>query len=243
MSAKRMNYKAKWLAAIKESQPTPLELCDVVEEKAQVIDGTTVSAISELTKLQQVLVQAANQGVSLCEIMNECSDVGFAKFANLEHMIDGKISRMPSQVIVRRVRDIMKMAEERIGVLSAICDNHADAMNKVTFRVETLEIANRKLQEALMGSLIIGKNPSRSDIEEYLSEPMKYRRNSEYEDLDADFSLLITDDRESESDNESAHSDNAPDEYESDDPRSHKAKAVVKHNRIDSAYEDEIQRL
>jgi hypothetical protein len=236
MSAKKNNYKAKWLAALAEAQASPSELANDVEKLTTVLDDTSMTTQQNIERLHEALIGAGRQATNLCELMNECNDFNLVKFKQIDHMIDSKISKMPSMVIARRIRDVTRYAEERIGILSTMCESHERALSQMHERVQYLEIGNRKLQKTLMGTVLIGKNPSSDEIEALLDGD-KIRRDGGYESVDEDESALLTGPRSHDDDYSDVDNTHSDDERESDPVDNNKTAVVVKkHHKVDSGY-------
>jgi hypothetical protein len=189
---KRDNYKAKWLAALADGQQTPSELADVVENKLDSIEGSEFKATRELSLLHQTLIEGGKQAVSLCDMMDECRDMNMIMFKEITHGIDSKISQMPSKVLARRMRDVLMLAEERIGYLSTMCENLQDSVTKMSNKVDVLEVCNRKLQMTTISDLIIGGRPTKSQMEDFFENQSDVQRHSEYNQLPDDFSSIVT---------------------------------------------------
>jgi hypothetical protein len=192
MSAKKDNYKAKWLAALAAHVQTPTQEAENLEKRIEVIDSTQFNAHRELEALHDVLIECAQQARGGCELLDHTRDVGTLMFKEAIHDIDGRISKMPSRVIARRVRDVLKLLEERVGIQFAIIDNQRTAIGSMTQKLSELEISNRKLQRSVLTGLILGQNPTANEMEDYIANPSSVRRNSEYTELsDDNIGLLI----------------------------------------------------
>jgi len=200
MAARRNNYKTKWLASLADHASTAGTLVQELEGKLDTVDHTQFSATRELVKVHEALIECGKTATDLCDLMDETRICGDISFKTITHPIDGKLSTMPSKVLVTRVKDVLRIADERIGLLSSICESYHDAMTRVNMKVCSLEVSNRKLQGTVLKSLVIGQNPTVSELEDYSEDPLKVKRLSEYNELSDEFTSVLTNIRRQEMD-------------------------------------------
>jgi hypothetical protein len=194
-SRKHDNYKSKWLAALHDAQLTPTEAATQAEVKIESVEGTQLSAGRELAQLHQVLIEGGLQAVSLCDYLDETRVNNQLTFAPIIHGIDAHIGKMPSKIIARRIRDVLRLAEERIGILTAMYESSVEAVDRLTMRIDTMEIGNRHLQSNVLNSMLIGKGATPNEIDEYVQNPRHFRRISEYRSVPDDFNIILINDR------------------------------------------------
>jgi len=210
----RDNYKAKWLAAI-DPKSTLLE--DISVDGGQTVDNVTsthASLIADIRALHDTLIQGGNAAKSLCEVMDEFRLLGTIDFKEIQHNIDAKISTMPSKIIARRLRDVLRASQERIGLLSIMCMEQQDTIESLTSSMSILRHGTAKLQTTAINTLFIGQRATRDELEDYIKCPTKPRRGSEYNEYDEDWSSVLTNDRSHI--DESANNDH---DFNSDDDR------------------------
>lgn len=245
MTARRMNYKAKWLASLEGRASAPGEVATVLEQKLETVDNTQFSAVRELASLHTALQECGATAVDLCEMMDASRDVGQVTFKEVVHGIDTKLSTMPSKVLARRVRDVLRIADERIGILTSICESNFEAITRMSHRADVLEIGNRKLQYSVLNSLVIGKNPTPNEMEDYSMDPSSIKRLSEYSELPDDFTAMLTNNRKTALDyGNNTITDADYDDIFDDGDDTPEITAVVKqkhkHKRGDSKYQQDI---
>lgn len=187
MANPRGNYKAKWLAALGQlEEPDTVS----VESRNKLRDGTLVAtdAALEFRKIQTVTFEAAKAGKALVETLDEFQKVAGLDFGETLHEIDGKIGKMPVPILIRRLRDLLRIANMRIGLLStAAIENHKvviqlrDAIAACSPNTTTLD---RTLKEVAW----IGPQPSQSELEDFVATNGNFARDElVYNDLDEDW--------------------------------------------------------
>jgi hypothetical protein len=186
---KRDSYKAKWLASLAPSTQTGTETLHAAQSQINNVSHTQVNTSQEISRLHTTLIETAAAAKSLGELMDECQHIGTTDFGEIGHAIDNKIQSMSMIVIVRRVRDMIRLAEARIGILSAIADDQYNANRMLASEIKSLEQPTVNLQKVALESLLIGKNPSANELQEFTETELIgnfHRFGLEYEDVDED---------------------------------------------------------
>jgi hypothetical protein len=182
---KRDNYKAKLEAALKSGRTAnevSKSATTIIENAVDTTAGTTL----ELSKLQHVMLEAASTAKNLLELM-ECSrQIGEVSFPTIATAIDGRLNEMSMVVIARRVRDALKLAEARIGILSAAYENSYEAQINLEQNIKTVETSAQHIQKVAINSLFIGPHATANEVEDMLSSTSapRSRFGLTYEDLD-----------------------------------------------------------
>nr|QXN75410.1 MAG: hypothetical protein [Grapevine-associated negative single-stranded RNA virus 1] len=179
----RDNFKAKWEAALatKRAELTAGRDSDAVATGAR---DTVFGTSAELRKLQHAVLEAASAGRQVLHVMEDFSDTGALKFGVHTSDVDGKLTDMNLIVIARRLRDIFKIAEARIGVLSiALNESHMNLM-KVKENLSIIKTSNTQMQAMAMETLYIGARPRSTEIDDWFKDPTTARFGARYEDLD-----------------------------------------------------------
>lgn len=186
------NYKAKWMAALEAGQKTGAEVASVAEAYIESAVGTQFGVTEQLSALHQTLIEAGVAAKSTCDLMDECRDIGHLCFKEVQHGIDPRISEMPSKIIARRLRDVLRLAEERIGILTSICEDQYEALGRIGGQMNLMNIQNDKTQRAAFNTLYLGRAAKPNEIEDYIANPRAYHRNSEYHELPEDWTSILT---------------------------------------------------
>jgi hypothetical protein len=185
-----MNYKAKWLAALSEKQTVPTQAAEANSRNVEQIQETSITATTQLRRLQSVMIEATRNAKSLAELMDECQSSAGIEFGLTSHSIDSKLGSMDLVIMARRLRDVIKLAEIRIGILTAATDNLAEANARLLHDTSTAGIQNSILQRATVETLLIGNKPTDAEFEDYRdnNSGTRYARyNESYTDVDESY--------------------------------------------------------
>lgn len=180
------NYKQKWLDALEGQRKDPKQSAEahlhVLAENslAQTNLNLTIQRISSVTG------EVAQVARSLGTCFDETKHVAGLNFGEFVSEIDSKINTLPVHTVLRRVRDVMKVAEMRIGILSARCEELYEVNEQYEARLDSLKTSNGLAMRTLMSTEWVGPNPTRDEIEEFttLKEGNYHRDGLEYEDMD-----------------------------------------------------------
>lgn len=167
MPSTRNNYKAKWLAAVTGEGAGVIAQAAEAKNIAESVISTDVTAHLELQKLQNVTYEAASIAKSLISLMNDASFCGGVDYGKYDHAIDTKMSKMPLHIVIRRIRDIMKLAEFRIGMLTVACDEMTEAGKNLSLELDSIRIQNQSLQKSTVSGLLLGPDPTSTEIEDF----------------------------------------------------------------------------
>jgi hypothetical protein len=190
MHTSRDNYKAKWLASLPSTVQTGSEVLHEFQTGVNAVSHTQVNTAIELNRLRSTMIDAMNNAKDLVRLMDECQNVAMMDFGKTEHQIDAKIGNMDVIVMSRRIRDILKAAEARIGFLSAIADDQFKTGLQMQKELDTLQQPTLNLQSAAIETLIIGPKATETEMEHY-NNPMRTEEFSRfgvpYEELEDDW--------------------------------------------------------
>lgn len=194
-STARNNYKAKWLAALKESEQTPTERSSNIENTSQSIVNTSANASISINKIQHAAMETAAQAKKTIQTLVDHRITAGIDFGDVTHGIDNKLSSMPIPIMMRRIRDILLMCEMRIGILSISADESHRELVRSHERVTSLQRSLEPLQSSITNAAWIGVNPTASEFEDFQASGTNeyHRYGIEYEDLTEDwFDMQIT---------------------------------------------------
>jgi len=128
---------------------------------------------------------------SLVELLDECRYVGGVDFGEAIHGIDARLGSMTMIVMARRMRDIMKLAEARIGILAAALDDRDKAIEDLRTQIESTHDPAEQLEKAAIEALYIGHGATHHEISDYTeandSTGIYNRFGLAYDDLDDDW--------------------------------------------------------
>jgi hypothetical protein len=122
--------------------------------------------------------------------MDECRIVGGVDFGETAHPIDTNLATLDLIITTRRLRDLLKMAEGRIGILTAVAEDSAKAVSALEVEVESLQPHTFLLQKAVADSLLIGTNSTPEEYREFAraDRTTPYSRyGAVYEPIDDDW--------------------------------------------------------
>lgn len=185
----RNNYKAKWLAALADGVAAPSENSKIVTDSLDSAFVAAADATSSLGKIQHSAMEAAAAAKRVMTVMDELSYIAGIDFGQAAHGIDSKLSTMPLPVMLRRIRDILKMCETRIGVLSISAEESHEHLLKSRERAKNLTKEVKPLQATIVSSAWIGTSPTESELEDFYDKKAEnfHRHGIQYEDLDDDW--------------------------------------------------------
>lgn len=163
----RNNYKAKWLAALKSDVETPSVSTAAVAKGLQTIRSIDSDTASAVNKIREAAIEAAVVARRVLELMDSEANVAGVDFGKVGVAIDSKLALMPVPIILRRLRDTLKIAEARIGILSVSANEYYTAHQKIVTEVDIVQSNQEHLQRALLETSYIGARPTTSDLEDY----------------------------------------------------------------------------
>lgn len=183
------NYKSKWLAALKETDDSPLVAAEKAGKVASTINTVNVNANLELGKLQRTTLEATGVAKSILNLMDEHRYTAGLEFGTCCLPIDGKLSQMTLQVMLRRIRDTLKIAESRIGILSIAANDLYEANALMRKHLKMVESGQLPLQRSIIECALIGPRATSPEMEDLRdSKTGEYHRyGMTYEDLDDDW--------------------------------------------------------
>jgi hypothetical protein len=187
----RANYKAKWLAAAGKGDGVQSEEIKPLIEATDNIVGAEVQAAVGLRKLSNTLIEAISEAKGLVNLMDEGADIGALHFAETKKSIDLKLSEHDLNIMARRLRDILKLAGARIGILTEAYEDSYNAVVKIKEAHRSVSSQSELLQSTVANTLLIGNNATGEEFTEYLRTTragQDYKRHKlDYEDLDSDW--------------------------------------------------------
>lgn len=187
----KSNYKAKWLAALAENQTTPSQSAEAASTQVTKIMNGQIGTSVEMKRLQSTMMEAASSAKKLVSLLDETSVCAGIDFGETVHHVDSKLSHLNLQIMARRFRDLFRIAEARIGFLSAACDDHETANAQLLMEITTMEVSSRQLQATTVESLVIGSSPTRAEMEDFSDSERSGRRMTRfgitYDDLEHDW--------------------------------------------------------
>jgi len=163
---KRDNYKAKWLASLPSGVQTATDTAHDAQSTANAVNHAQVNTAIELTKARNAMIEATRCARSLAELMDECREVGGTDFGETVHAIDSSIANMNITVMARRMRDVLKIAEFRIGYLTAVVEDQSSAISAMKAEIKSLHLPTVGLQKSTIETLIIGTNPTLGELDD-----------------------------------------------------------------------------
>lgn len=187
-STARNNFKAKWLAALESDAARPVDSVQLVEKAVNGVSTTVTDASISLGQISHSAMEAASQAIRLSRTLSEFQTVSQIDFGDISHGIDEKLTKMPIPVMMRRVRDILKIAEMRIGILSVMAEEAGEAVKSMEQKVRSLGSEISPLQVKIVEHAWIGTSPTSSEFEDYKDKTSDYHRYGiQYDDLDDDW--------------------------------------------------------
>lgn len=213
----RDNYKTKWLNALAANQTAPSIAAAETTKTLDTVKDSQVNTTIELNKVHSTLMAAAAAAKTVCQTMDSCSRFGGLDFGESTHGIDGKLGSMNLNIMARRIRDVLLMADARIGFLSVVCEDLTDANSRMTFDADILKRQNEKFVSTAVETLYIGKNPTQNEIEDYSLDDRRSshpRFEHRYVDLSSDWldTKLTSYDRSNQAIEDEAESDDSADD-------------------------------
>jgi hypothetical protein len=183
------NYKAKWLAALKDTSSTPGTTADLLAKNLRSVQNVDTDAALALNKVRDASIEVAHVAKRVLTLLDEQSEVAGLSFGVIGVELDGKLSQMPLPVMMRRIRDVLRVSEARIGMLSVAANEYHLAYTKVEEAATDAKANQDHLQRALLESTYIGARPSSADLDDYrMTNGEDYARfGLHYEDLDDDW--------------------------------------------------------
>jgi hypothetical protein len=190
MHTTRDNYKAKWLAAVGNGSGGLVAESRNTERIVDTVINAEITTHMELTKLQAVTYEAAHVAKELAELMTETRLCAGIDYGESDHMIDSRLGNMPLHVVMRRIRDVLKMAKFRVGMLSVACDELNTTGEVLINQIQTIKAQSTHLQRAAVNTLLVGPNSTEEEYAEFgearRSRGRYDRYNIRYDDLSDD---------------------------------------------------------
>jgi hypothetical protein len=187
----RMNYKAKWQAAVNAGTGSEKEEVLGLVKNASNIVGAEVQANLGLRKLGGTLMEAASAAKSLITLMDDAANVGKMQFASTSQNIDLRLNDGDFNLIARRLRDVLRMAEARVGILTEAYDDAHTALSEIKKAHISVSSQSELLQNTVANTLMIGNHATPEELTEFAranrTETEYSRFGSPYEDLDDDW--------------------------------------------------------
>lgn len=180
------NYKQKWLDALEGQRKDPKQSAEAHLHTLAENGLAQTNLNLTLQRISSVTGEVAHVARSLGSCFDETKNVAGLNFGEFVSEIDNKISTLPIHTVLRRVRDVMRVAEMRIGVISARCEELYEANEQYEARLDSLKTSNGLAMRTLMATEWVGPNPTRDEIDEFttLKEGHYKRGGLDYEDLD-----------------------------------------------------------
>jgi hypothetical protein len=189
------NYKAKWLSAINNSSHTLSDTYQVAEQEITEANAAHVNTSLTLKRVRNPLTEAAANARVLLDLMDECRTIGDYEFAPTTLPIDGKLAMMDMITIARRVRDTLKLATARVGIMSVALDEAYETIRKYESTISTMKPFVEQTAVTVTELFVVGAGPTERellDVERaYADGAGEYMRFGEtYDDLgDDEFEL------------------------------------------------------
>jgi hypothetical protein len=188
-SRTRNNYKAKWLAALADDVETPSVNAANLSKGLVTVKNVDADTALSLNKIKEGAIEAAGVAKRVLELMDEESTVAGVNFGVCGVSVDNKLAQLPVPIILRRLRDTLKIAEARIGMLSVAATEYYKAHQKLELEIRQVQEHQSHLHRALLETSYIGARPSTADMEDYQdARAGEYARfGLAYEDLEDDW--------------------------------------------------------
>jgi len=250
MSNRRMNYKAKWLDAIKAKEENPVTRLEAFKVDAEQLSSFQVNTTLQVDKIRHPLVEGARNAANLLSTMDEFRDCGVISFEETCLPIDAKLGDMDMVTIARRLRDSLRLAEARIGILSVALRDTEERSREYVSELSTVKEMMQRSGEKITELFVIGPGPSeaeKSAADHMILSGEDYRRfGLGYEDHDDDAWDMLRLNKESilrtrrlaqlnELVTDAEDGDDDDDEDEDDDEQTDDDTQNKKHARHDSA--------
>lgn len=183
--APKNNYKTKWLQALEEARGDVVNTADV---KVALVQDTSREATDAALALKQTR-SMVNELAHVCEaVVDECDEsrhVGGLEFCETRHAVDLQLPKMSTIVALRRVRDVLRIAEARIAILSLHCEDQYLSIKKYESTVDSLLTTKSQINRTLLETHYIGRSPTESELEDYNDDSSSFARfGIKYEDVD-----------------------------------------------------------
>jgi hypothetical protein len=188
---KRVNYKAKWLAALDHNKISPANTAAETIEKLDVIHNVHIGTSVQVRKLQQTMIELALAVKSAGGLLDECQYVAGVDFGEVTHGIDGRLDALDAVIVARRARDIIRLLEVRVGFLAAAVETLDETSTEVANKISVTKTGADEFGKVAMSTLLIGPNPTQREADEYHDNTRSgvYRRfDVSYHDLPEDVS-------------------------------------------------------
>lgn len=189
MSRTPQNYKQKWLAALENHRVEPVTHAANETLRASSVQTTGTDAAIVLRRINGRVGEMAGVAKSLVDEMDSHQSVAGLTFGEVGGEIDTKLARMPVDVAMRRLRDLLKLAEARIAMLTIHADDLHIANTNLTESLKKAANSSKNVERALLEVAWIGPNPTANEIQDFndASAGEYHRDNLHYEDLDEEY--------------------------------------------------------
>lgn len=159
----RDNYKAKWLRALAEKGVDEKEVQKAVNSRLTTSITTTVTANLEIHKTLELTRDAASAAQELVETLDLYSRVGPLTAGKLADNVDAKLTKLPIDVMLRRIRDIIRIASERVAMFGESQDVMEKSLDAIKEESRKVASNNTQLQNQLVEAFMIGHDPESSE--------------------------------------------------------------------------------
>jgi len=184
----RKSYKEKWLAAKRDQDNRPLEK---ITEAATLINEANEYRIKETDLVKELAAEA----VTLLEMMDHPDGKGtLVDEKDYRKPIDSNLVNFDNLLILRRSRDIMKRATDRIGMLGLASKDSAAVVRDYESIATTLVKPADKISRGIFSSYVVGTNPTVPEMEKALEMNGKNPRMIDF--------VYYSDDSDSDTENE-----------------------------------------
>lgn len=181
------NYKQKYLEALAAHRVGPIDQVDSLRHKVEGLTASNTDAALALRKVSSAMGEVNIAARSLLSEMDDHKHVAGLEFGVVAAEIDANLTRMPADIALRRVRDMLKIAEARIGMLTIQADDLYIANRTLTQSVERVESSRLSVTRALYETSWIGASPTKEEIEDFNDAPAgEYHRDGLVYNDDAD---------------------------------------------------------
>jgi len=183
------NFKQKWLDALAQQGQTPGERALEVKAKAGFVSTTNTDAALALRKISSSLAEVSLAATSLVAEMDSHMVVAGLEFGEIQSEIDAKLTKLPADIAMRRIRDLIKVVEARLGVLHAHAHDLHISNEILTEGIEKAHGSRKNVTRALYDVAWVGDSATQEEIEDFNdAHAGEYHRDGlVYEDMDEEY--------------------------------------------------------
>jgi len=157
----RRSYKDKYLA-LKDNS------LDVSKEVAALAEAAEFQSLVEYQRQQQheKLQELAKEVMETVRLLDgNSSRLGF-RFKDVSRPTDQNLDKYDATLIIRRSRDVVRYANERIAIAASLIEDYRDSLNSVRTGTQLLLPEISKAQRGYLESYEIGQNPQAAEVQE-----------------------------------------------------------------------------